>query len=500
MKRLLGEITWDNKKQVNDQKKENIEITVGISFRGLEALNVPDGYLHIFRHLAPAFAQGAGVRAAEHLGDVGSSAARYWDATFGLDSVHAILTIHGTPKTAKEIHDWYKPPIISRLRKGLTKVSVTYRMEGKHLKPPTDKNANDPWHDPKEELFYKTAPKPDGSTSVSSSSPVWVHFGYRDGLTSNHIQTQQNPNSAKNVHEPGELLLGELRNTGDNPWSLIDRKDRVRGFFKHSSFGVLRRVEQDERRFRTQVKTWVDVLNRNLEWGESSNLTSFIRAKLCGRWPNGQVVRRGDSSVEQSERKIETNNFHYGNENEKEKKNNESITLGPDYKLEENDTSGLGCPFSSHIRRMNPRNENGIQTRQRPLFRRGMPYGPWYRDDEEDGMERGLIGLFFCSDLQDQFEHLLGEWADRSPLGIDGDRNQKDPLIGTHTNSQSKFTITHQTQETGKDINHSIDLWGFKSFVRTRGTAYCFYPSYAALEELGKEKWVEQEDEQWLAR
>ncbi|MFO1268729.1 MAG: hypothetical protein U1F67_19375 [Rubrivivax sp.] len=47
-----------------------------------------------------------------------------------------------------------------------------------------------------------------------------------------------------------------------------------------------------------------------------------------------------------------------------------NFTFGKD-----NDPHGFGCPFASHIRRTNPRQDPLAPSRRRPLFRRGIPYG-----------------------------------------------------------------------------------------------------------------------------
>ena len=58
---------------------------------------------------------------------------------------------------------------------------------------------------------------------------------------------------------------------------------------------------------------------------------------------------------------------------------------------------------------MNPRKDPIVPLSKRPLIRRGMPYGPKF--DQEPDAPRGLLGLFFCASLEDQFEHLLIEWG-----------------------------------------------------------------------------------------
>ena len=86
---------------------------------------------------------------------------------------------------------------------------------------------------------------------------------------------------------------------------------------------------------------------------------------------------------------------------------------------------------------MNPRSGTGdggervAHVRPRPLFRRGMPYGPWF-DDKTQDEERGLLGLFFCTDLADQFEHLLLAEADRPYVLPVTQPNRLDDQVGDH--------------------------------------------------------------------
>jgi len=477
MHKMQDKLSWGM-----NRSAQPFEVSMGVTFNGLEALSIPDGYLYLFRQLAPAFSEGAGIRAAEHLGDVGTSAARHWDDIFPPHNqqVHAVITIHGSPKTKEELQSWQDHPLLECLINNIENIQFSEPVFGQHLQPPSatepsdgESNTDSSWHSPITEEFSQDR--------ASSTPPVWVHFGYRDGLTSNHIRTDEpigkTQQRAINDHEPGELLLGEPRNAGDNPWSLVSRSERIQQFFKHGSFGAFRQIEQNESAFRCFVKRSTDKLNQ--QWKMHQFSMAFVRAKLCGRWPNGQLVLPSDSTTDVPKRAIDLNDFTFN----------------------EHDKHGYGCPLASHIRRMNPRDEHGVQTHQRPLFRRGVPYGPWY--DKDPTAERGLLGLFFCSSLEDQFEHLLGEWADRQPLGIAQDRNLKDPLVGTHTNADTSFSIEYERGDNKKNdkekaATHSAKLYDFKAFVRTRGTVYCFYPSNKAIKELAEKSWIEKEDGQWL--
>jgi hypothetical protein len=114
-------------------------------------------------------------------------------------------------------------------------------------------------------------------------------------------------------------------------------------------------------------------------------------------------------------------------------------------------------------------------SRPRPLLRRGMTYGPPWRDGEPGGRPpRGLIGQFFCASIEDQFEHLLGEWAERVPLGSPDGGGARDPLIGTHEPGDGPFEVPRAKEP-------ALRLTGLQAFTRTLGVAYLFYPSLTTL-------------------
>lgn len=424
------------------------ERSLGLSFRGLRQLGVPSAYLRVLRGLAPGFAEGAPARAAHRLGDTGASAAERWAPAFALDKAHAVLSLHADFNDI--LNDEAGRASTLARRHGAI---VHAELAGQHLSAPADRRG------------------------PPSGRERWVHFGYRDGLSRVQVRSPHARPELGPPHEPGELLLGHENDAGYNPWALGALPQRVRRFFHHASFGVLRQMEQDVAAFEAAVERWAGQIGvhagpagRTLE-----DRKRYIKAKLCGRWPEGHVFAGPDWDRDPAEVA--------------------GIGEPPSEYDYAHDPQGLGCPFGSHARRMNPRGAEAVHVRQRPLFRRGMPYGPRY--DREDGASagtrRGLLGLFFCASLEDQFEHLLGQWADREPIGPDDRGNCKDPMIGQHEDARAVFHIP--LAEGGA---HRLD--GFTPFVTTRGTLYTLHLSLPGLVQLLDEDWAEDDEEEGACR
>jgi len=288
-------------------------------------------------------------------------------------------------------------------------------------------------------------PPHDAAHLVTSAQRV-VHFGYRDSLTNPRIAGLHRAGR----HGLGELLLGYDTDDGDNPWHLSDQP-LAAAFLRNASFGALRKIAQDEPAFRAFVARSAAAQGVDPAW---------IMAKLCGRWPDGRLLLPDGVAPP-------------GGSNP-----NGGDGADGDFSFA-HDPRGEGCPFGAHIRRMNPRGDGLAQRRQRPLMRRGMPYGPaWDGRPGGAAQPRGLVGLFFCASLEDQFEHLLGEWANKNPMGPDNRGNAKDPLIGQHDNPAATL---HWPAAAGLPARR---LGGLTPFVSTRGTAYLLYLTAPALAAL----------------
>jgi hypothetical protein len=128
---------------------------------------------------------------------------------------------------------------------------------------------------------------------------------------------------------------------------------------------------------------------------------------------------------------------------------------------------------------MNPRDDPVVPIRRRPILRRGMPYGPLYdpKGGADNKKPRGLLGLFFCASLEHQFEHLVGQWANDTPMGPNNRGNARDPLIGQNDPARHVYDIPLSDTAT-------LALRGLEPFVTTKGTLYAFFPSLSAIKRL----------------
>ena len=411
---------------VNDAPSLNC--SVGFTFAGLEAMAVPESYLRLFQRLAPAFEAGA-VRRSALLGDVGASAAQKWRPAFRQDRAHVLLSWHGTAESVRE-----QAARVAEKWKEHLDLWLADPLEGARLG------------------------HPDGQDGE------WVHFGYRDGLSEVWIEGEvpvPAPAPDCRPHAPGALLLGHVNDAGSNPFVLSQAPEKVRAFFRDSSFGILRPMAQDLAAFEDQIDRSVDVLSPIVKLG---NPRDFVKAKLCGRWPSGQQPQPGDLTPQGP------------------------LALNP-----AGDDAGQGCPFGSHVRRMRAAPDHNGLGSTRPLQRRSIPFGPAAWNGRPVDLElRGLIGHFFCASIEDQFEHLLGQWAARPPEGSSPGDLALDPVMGPNADADAALAVPLKGCPTQW-------LKGFSAWTTTLGTMYAWYPSRRAWTAMLEDDFVREEDEgPWL--
>ena len=280
-----------------------------------------------------------------------------------------------------------------------------------------------------------------------------AHFGYRDGFAQPSVQGGPPPMLPDVLPEApaGEFVLGYQSQWKDFSYPVPQPETLGR----NGSFVAFRVLAQDcaaFEQFLTRASTETG-LDREL-----------IAAKLCGRWRNGVPLALSPTTADANLPMEQYNAFDYAT--------NPAV---PDVVK---DPRGDRCPIGAHIRRMNPRNSTvaGSGGLKRRIVRRGLPYGPPFDlNNPDDGIERGLLGLFIGASIKDQFEFLMGDWANKG-LFAPGLQGTKDPVLGDNSSPDATFLM--------RVDGRNVELAGLSRFVTCRGGAYAFLPSVTGLRHL----------------
>lgn len=428
-------------------------LNLGITYLGLRALGVPDRMLHTF---PPEFREGMVARS-PLLGDVGPSRPERWTESLRRpDAVHLIFTVHAAAaKAAARMAD----DLLAAGRGSLTEVG---HFDGEALLRDHSGRCG----------LAREFPEP---VDPARRPKRIEHFGFRDGLSQPRfegaIRRRATQPTIGDPTEPlGIVLLGHPTTS---PVTVRVPEPHPLGY--QGSFSAFRVLAQDVAGFRRYVKATTEELRRRErervgEGAADHELLiseELLKAKMCGRWPNGVPLNLAATLTEAEARLGEADDLNAFDFSE--------------------DQDGKSCPVGSHIRRSNPRNAHIVQrpsNRARRLVRRGSPFGPWLAEGQEAGhpRERGLLGSFLCASLSTQFETMQYEWIN---LGMQDPSitSTNDPLVGANDVSSSRFTLFN-----GREWETVQRL---PSFVETVGGAYCFHPSMKAIEWLGSARWAE---------
>jgi deferrochelatase/peroxidase EfeB len=357
------------------------------------------------------------VERAEEVGDTGDSSPEHWKQGLNTDLAHIFVTI---PAMSAALLDRVTQTVLALAAKDGACVEIA-RFDGNVL--------------------------PGGDVA---------HFGYRDGFGQPEIEggVERALPSPQPKAPSGEFLIGYPSQFVNFSYP-VPQPD-VLGL--NGTFGALRILEQDTAGFEKFLEDNSGVIDKEL-----------LAAKICGRWRNGTPLSLSPDTANPippiPPEKL--NWFDY--------KPTDEIPDAVD------DKRGYRCPIGSHIRRNNPRSADvaGGNGHKHRIVRRGLPYGPPFDPaNPNDGQERGLLGLFLCVSLKDQFEFLMSEWVNDG-LFAPGLGRSKDAVIGDNSPADSEFKIARPKEEGG-----SITIRGFSKFVTTRGSAYCFFPSIPALRHI----------------
>jgi deferrochelatase/peroxidase EfeB len=270
-----------------------------------------------------------------------------------------------------------------------------------------------------------------------------LHFGYTDGITHPEISWDDESRTPEQV-DFREFLLG---------YGSAHRADAAR--VRDGAYGAFRWIYQDVATFNRFLRAEGPRLYPDRAPSDAEEL---LAAKMMGRWRDGTplVMSPGRPDPAMARR----NDFGY----------------------EHDDPDGHRCPFSAHIRVVNPRDQRlhavvapgGVP----PVIRRGMPYGPILEGIEDDGRDRGIIGIFVCGDFRRQL-YTLTTWVQRNDFSPVYDSNSRvqDALVANRAmyGAVPQFTIPREAGDA------TVTL---PDFIHTKGTAFLLYPSKSTLQEL----------------
>jgi len=290
-----------------------------------------------------------------------------------------------------------------------------------------------------------------------------VYFDYHDGIAQPHIAGNpfaEKPDGGQPPVDPGGFLLGMGT---QQPWTNIPvptpAQFGMRGTF--AAFRIMRQhLDAFENFLVTQLPAFKQLYDFFPNTPEGDRVArDALKAMLVGRWPNGTPlatwpVTTGVPAPVLPEHVL--NDFTY--------------PVPP---------AVGGCPFGAHIRRTNPRDEINPAVTHR-IMRRAMPYQiPYCATDRYSG-EVGLMGLFLCASLGQQFDFVLGQWVNNAaPETPSENFDQADPVIGNHP------PVLNPPPPPGDAIVVTLDDSGaltIADFTQTVGSAYVFIPSLPSIQ------------------
>ena len=291
----------------------------------------------------------------------------------------------------------------------------------------------------------------------SSRQGMVVHFGLLDGISQPRIKgvEHRRRETGEGDSLPGDFLLGHPNSRGGSYIGELPEELAQNG--SYSAFLV---VDQDVQEFEERA-TWAVDPPMHLSDTEKATLYS---EKLLGRKADGCPMHTKEGKS--------LNDFDFW------------ATPSDD----DADQRGQVCPFGAHIRRMNPRRGVvvGVPAGRR-IIRRGMPFGPRFDSGRPDDAPRGLVGHFFCGDLEDQYEFLQKVWGtgDVSAPGLAGTR---DPFAGSRSgNTPFRFTWS---PDGSAPTTYTLTV---PPLVSTRFAAYLFMPGRQGLQWIAKRSWAQSQ-------
>jgi Dyp-type peroxidase family len=435
--------------------KPQAGFTLAFTWTGLRALQVHPVTLETF----PAvFKEGMAARA-HLLGDFEDSAPNRWDGWLGHRDVHGLIGILVSASEAGASATAHGVPSLYTKTVALAKKLAQSGGEpgGESVAEIAALEASAGFRIVQLEVGYTPL------RHFQGESYRVEHFGFRDGLSQPFVDlglTPPPPGGGTPRRDgtwapvaPGEIFLGPPDEDG-----LIAIQPANPALRTNGTYMVFRKLAQDVVGFHH----YVDERARDTEHGQR------LAAQMFGRWQNGAPLTRHPRQPK-----------WYG-ASERNQIN--------DFRFHTEDPHGLKCPVASHVRRVNPRDQQlrDVAKRHR-ILRQSIPYGGDLieRPDDWDGEERGLLFICYQARIDAQFEFIQREWINGGEIfgqaGLD-----KCPITGANNGA---LTDAFQVPGSPAALTH------IPRFVSTRGGDYFFVPSMEALKGIAEGRTFEPQHE-----
>ncbi len=359
----------------------------------------------------------------------------------------------------------------------------------------------------------------------------YEHFGFFDGIGDPVFAGQHPPEDADDEligqgrldasgwHPlaTGEFLLGYPDEAQELPAAAVPLS-----FSRNGTFLVVRKLHQNVALFERSLVQQLPAFQAWLEERDPPGsavdgdapgreaAATLLRAKLVGRWPDGTPLVVAPSYGEwlQFRRRFQELRIAARHDPALQQELTALKRQFRDIRFEPEDSEGGRCPFTSHIRRSNPRDsgdpaigdEAGVNerrkarsvlTNRRRMLRRGMTYGePWRRPAaadappeaySDDGRERGTLFMALCTSLSRQFEFVQAQWLN---YGSEfGAGNDICPISGVAASEQQRSKLMIAAPQ-GSDRPPFVLRPA--TAVTCRGGGYFFLPSLTALRQIAQ--------------
>jgi Dyp-type peroxidase family len=473
----------------------SVTVNIGFSFLGMLALALPTDTL---REMPEEFIDGMAKR--KHIlgdvesGDGRSSDPKRWDDIWHYDlrtperqvhiwvSLNAQIKPDGTPvDELAKCTEWLKRTAIES--RGVTLLNGH---KGTHLE-----------YQGSSAIMAKL---PDGRVVPTPRE----HFGFTDGIADPAFAGQYRPEEeaeyvpgngkiapGKRIWEPiatGEFILGHASEAQElppvaMPWS----------FTRNGTFMAYRKLHQNIASFQDYADNQATLFQKVIGAASHDAAKETVLAKMVGRWSNGIPLSIAPTyedflSVSKAWADVLSPQPRNGSPTDQEKARQKAYKrLISDFQYGD-DPEGGKCPFSSHIRRSNPRDAldpllgtadhipDTMLSNRRRIMRRGLPYGESIRDDAS---EHGVIFMVLCTSLFRQFEFVQQQWVNYGATFAAG--NDTDPITGIRS-GEAKFVIPADPAKGGVPFLCA----NMPLFVETRGGEYFFLPSLTALRQIAE--------------